>query len=81
MRGTRLFRKGLVLIGGLILLALGVVGAFVPVLPGVVFVIGGLLLLSTEFAWAERALARARAWIDDRRGKSETDEAHPAASE
>lgn len=50
-------------------MALGVVGVVLPVMPGFVFFIAGLIVLSREFAWAERALTRARAWVAGRRAR------------
>ncbi len=35
---------------------LGMVGLFVPILPGVLFLIAGLLILSTEYLWASHIL-------------------------
>ena len=73
MANRRMLRKGLVLIGGTLLLALGVIGFIMPLMPGFLFFIAGLLLLSTEFEWAGRALTSARAWIDRRRGSGPTE--------
>jgi len=39
---------------GWALLPLGVVGLFLPVLPGVLFLIIGLSILSVEYEWARR---------------------------
>lgn len=41
-------------------MVLGVVGLLVPVLPGVLFLIAGLLILSTEYLWASHILTRLR---------------------
>lgn len=46
------------LIGGAIV-AVGVVGLFVPVMPGWLFVIPGLAILASDFEWARRLLDRA----------------------
>ena len=67
MASRRLISKVVVSVAGALLIALGLVGIVLPILPGVIFVIGGLIVLSSEFVWAERALARARAWVDQRR--------------
>jgi uncharacterized membrane protein YbaN (DUF454 family) len=40
---------------------LGVAGLFLPVLQGVLFLAIGLTLLASEYEWARRLLARARA--------------------
>lgn len=37
---------------------LGVVGLLVPVLPGMLFLIAGLLILSTEYLWASHILTK-----------------------
>ena len=39
---------------GWALLPLGVVGLFLPVLPGVLFLVIGLSILSVEYEWARR---------------------------
>ncbi len=39
---------------------LGVVGLFLPVLQGVLFLLVGLIILSSEYVWAHRLLARLR---------------------
>ena len=54
--------------GGLLVL-LGVAGFALPVLPGTVFLVAGLLLWSTEFRWAKDLLTRVRAWIAHRSSK------------
>lgn len=51
----RLWRAGKITVGGL-LLVLGVVGLFLPFLQGILFLIMGLSLLSTESQ-------RAKAWL------------------
>lgn len=42
--------------GGSILMALGVVGLFLPLLQGVALIIAGLAVLATELPWARRLL-------------------------
>lgn len=44
----RLFR----IIAGFLLLALGIVGLFLPVLQGVLMILGGLALLRRDLPWA-----------------------------
>ena len=59
---------------GWTLVVLGVVGCVLPVLPGIPLLLGGLALLSTEYAWAEKALARLKGWVSRtraRRGQQE----------
>ncbi|MCL6608433.1 MAG: hypothetical protein K6T74_10105 [Geminicoccaceae bacterium] len=54
---TRLAMLGL----GYGFLVLGVLGLFLPVLQGVLFITVGLLILSRHAAWAERLLTRLKA--------------------
>jgi hypothetical protein len=70
MAKKRLLRKSLVFTVGAVLIVLGVVFSFVPFVPGFVFVIAGLLVMSSEFLWAERLLTLARAWSDKRRARN-----------
>ncbi len=46
---------------GYAFLMLGVVGLFLPILQGVLFIIVGLLLLSRHSPWAQRLLRRFKA--------------------
>jgi uncharacterized membrane protein YbaN (DUF454 family) len=39
---------------------LGVIGLFLPVLQGVLFLLIGLFVLSSEYVWAHRLLAKIR---------------------
>lgn len=48
------------LAAGWALLPLGVLGLFLPVLPGVLFLIIGLSILSVEYEWARRLMTRLR---------------------
>jgi uncharacterized protein (TIGR02611 family) len=54
-------------IGGTVLL----IGVALIVLPGPAFIVIpiGLAILATEFAWAQRAVTRARALVDRARGR------------
>ncbi len=54
---TKLAMLGL----GYVFLVLGVLGLFLPVLQGVLFLTVGLLILSRHAPWAERLLARLKA--------------------
>ena len=53
-------KKFLVLLLGWGFLVLGVIGLFLPVLQGVLFLIVGLLILSSEYVWAHKLLQRIR---------------------
>ncbi len=45
---------------GWVLLMLGAVGLFLPILPGVLLLIVGLSILSVEYAWARRWMGSLR---------------------
>ena len=47
-------------VAGWCLIALGLLGLIVPVLPGFLFLIPGLGLIAPEFPWARRALEWSR---------------------
>jgi len=44
------------IVAGFILLGLGVIGLFLPLLQGIALIIAGLLVLGREFHWARRLL-------------------------
>ena len=67
MANRRFIRKTLVSVGGGLLVLVGIVGLLVPIMPGFIFLIPGLFLLSLEFVWADRALKRARKWVEAKR--------------
>lgn len=46
--------------GGWLLLMLGAVGLFLPILPGVLLLIVGLSILSVEYEWARRWMSPLR---------------------
>jgi len=52
------FRRVLVIAAGWIFLLLGIAGLFLPVLQGILFILIGLVILSTEYIWAHHLLAR-----------------------
>jgi len=56
---SRWKRWGVVAAGWLCIL-LGIVGGFLPVIQGWIFIVAGLLLLSGEYAWAHNLVQRAR---------------------
>lgn len=45
---------------GWLFIVLGIVGLFLPVLQGILFLCLGLLILSTEYVWARRLLQKVR---------------------
>lgn len=69
MKLQKNFRRVLVAIGGGLLILLALAGFVLPILPGTVLLIAGLLLWSSEFRWARELLARVRAWLADRSAK------------
>ena len=53
-------KRVLILIGGWCFILLGVVGLFLPILQGVLFLLIGLIILSSEYVWAHHLLAKLR---------------------
>jgi uncharacterized membrane protein YbaN (DUF454 family) len=56
MNGKRI----VVLIVGWAFILLGIAGLFLPVLQGILFLLIGLIILSTEYVWAHHLLRRVR---------------------
>jgi uncharacterized protein len=52
-------RIAIITLGWIFILA-GIAGLFLPLLQGILFLIIGLVILSNEYRWAERLLARVR---------------------
>ncbi len=44
------------LIVGWVCIALGLLGIILPIIPGIPLLIGGLVLLSTQYHWAHRSV-------------------------
>lgn len=57
---SRFLKRWLVLITGWLFLLLGVAGLFLPVLQGILFIMIGLAILSSEYAWANHWLGKVR---------------------
>lgn len=55
----RLKRIGLLILGWAFIL-LGIAGLFLPILQGVLFILIGLLILSSEYVWAHNLLQKLR---------------------
>ena len=53
-------KRVLVLIVGWGFIVVGMIGLFLPVLQGVLFLVIGLLILSSEYVWAHRLLGKLR---------------------
>ncbi|MBI3894821.1 MAG: PGPGW domain-containing protein [Acidobacteria bacterium] len=49
-------KRGLRVVGGMTMLIVGLAGWVLPIIPGWLFVIPGLMLLGREFHWARRTL-------------------------
>ncbi len=50
-----------VLVLGWAFIVLGIAGLFLPVLQGILFLLIGLIILSTEYVWAHKLLAKMKA--------------------
>lgn len=53
-------KRVLVLIVGWCFILLGIVGLFLPILQGVLFLLIGLIILSSEYVWAHHLLTKLR---------------------
>ena len=53
-------KRLLVLVAGWAFIALGILGLFLPILQGVLFLLIGLAILSSEYVWAHHLLAKLR---------------------
>ena len=51
-------KRILILIIGWFFLLLGIAGLFLPILQGVLFILIGLIILSSEYVWAHHLLQR-----------------------
>ena len=51
-------KRILILIAGWAFVRLGIAGLFLPILQGVLFILIGLIILSSEYVWAHHLLAR-----------------------
>ncbi|HEY1964595.1 MAG TPA: PGPGW domain-containing protein [Acidobacteriaceae bacterium] len=49
--------------GGWTLLAVGIAGCILPVIPGVPFLIAGLIILARDYRWARFILRRVKRWV------------------
>ena len=65
--GRKLVWRVLRLTAGWALIVVGVIGLFLPILQGILFIASGLALLSTESRWAKQLLERFSAWRKSRR--------------
>ena len=63
---------------GILLVLLGIIGLILPVMPGWVFLIPGLIILGEHFDWARRLLAWAKSKVPGR-GDLKCEQAKPPA--
>ena len=54
-------KRWLILAAGWAFVLLGIIGLFLPVLQGILFLLIGLVLLSGEYVWAHHLLTKLRA--------------------
>ena len=54
-------KKVLVLVVGWAFILLGIAGLFLPILQGILFLLIGLIILSSEYVWAHKLLTRLKA--------------------
>lgn len=57
---NRAVKKALALVAGWVFIILGVIGLFLPFMQGVLFIIIGLTILSSEYVWAHHLLTKVR---------------------
>lgn len=53
-------KRIMILFVGWTFILLGIAGLFLPILQGVLFLLVGLMILSSQYAWARRLLAKLR---------------------
>jgi uncharacterized protein len=56
----RRLKRWSLLIAGWAFMVLGVLGLFLPILQGILFLLIGLTILSTEYVWAHKLLLKLR---------------------
>ena len=66
--------------GGWALLAAGIAGCVLPVIPGIPLLLAGLLVLAQDYLWAKNALGKAKRWAVHVRRKARTRRAPSAAA-
>lgn len=57
-------REKLRILSGFGLVLLGIAGIILPVMPGWIFLIPGLMILSEHFVWARRLLDKAKQYLE-----------------
>lgn len=57
----RAFLKHLIVqLAGWAFVVVGIIGLFLPILQGILFILTGLIILSTEYHWARRLLEKVK---------------------
>jgi uncharacterized membrane protein YbaN (DUF454 family) len=65
---------------GWALLAVGVAGCILPVIPGIPLALAGLLILARDYAWARGALRSTKRWLVRMRRRARTKRAQREAA-
>ena len=70
---------------GLGLVILGIIGLILPIMPGWIFLIPGLMILAESFPWLDRFLNKWIAWGKEKmaregKGKAKNDAEPPASA-
>lgn len=55
---TRKLKRWLLLVLGWSLVVLGIAGLFLPFIQGILFLLAGLYILSSEYVWAQKLLQK-----------------------
>jgi uncharacterized membrane protein YbaN (DUF454 family) len=55
------FKRLAVQVVGWGFIVVGIIGLFLPILQGILFILIGLIILSTQYSWAHRLMERIRA--------------------
>lgn len=76
---TGRFKRLLGLAAGWSLVVLGVLGIFLPILPGLPFLLLGITILSAEYAWARKLLQKLRDRFPSLTSRSESAKARAGA--
>ena len=74
---AQVFKRIAINVVGWAFLLLGIAGLFLPILQGVLFILIGLIILSTEYVWAHRLLSRLKTRFP-RLGRAADSAAHKA---
>jgi uncharacterized membrane protein YbaN (DUF454 family) len=55
------FKRLAVQLVGWAFIVVGIIGLFLPILQGILFILIGLIILSTQYSWAHRLIVKIRA--------------------